>query len=201
MAKQKAMGDYIAENDFLGAVDHLNSTNPTWKSRWYKVCETIFSNCREWAKEYILDPIAKAVHKLGSIKQFAPKVRKNDIQVSADCKIETNEDGTQKCYLIEFFNEDDISVCSKVGTTVRRIQERIREELHSKTYQSMGAVRCVIHRVYDCGNIPAEGLESYFRAKYIRKYPNSFQKNDRFMDTVFDLAEADKICTKYLATA
>ena len=201
MANRK-MEDYVNENDFLGAVERLNNTNPTWRNRWYKVCETIYTNCREWAKEYILDPVAKAVHKLGSIKQYAPKVRKgDDIQVSADCKIESNEDGTQKCYLIEFFNEDDISVCSKVGTTVRKIQERIREELHSKTYQSMGAVRCVVHRVYNCGSIPAEGLESYFRAKYIRRYPNSFQKNDRFMNTTFDLVEADKICAKYLATA
>jgi hypothetical protein len=63
----------------------------------------------------------------------------------------------------------------------------------------MGAVRCVIHRIYDCGNIPAEGLESYFRAKYIRKYPESFKKNDRFINEKFDLKEADCIFSEYFA--
>ena len=98
-------------------------------------------------------------------------------------------------------DKNDESICSKVGTTTRTVQERIREELRSDTYKKMGAVRCIIHRVYDCGEIPAEGLESMFRATYIRKYPNSFHKNDRFIKQKFDLAEADKICKGYLCVA
>ena len=107
----------------------------------------------------------------------------------------------QKCYLIEFFDKEDNSLCSKVGTTKRTVQQRLREELRSDTYKKMGAIRCVVHRVYDCGEIPAEGLESEFRAKYIRKYPHSFYKNDRFIKQTFDLAEADKICKGYLCVA
>ena len=195
----RSMDSYLTANDFEGAVERLNNTSARWKGEWFDVCTTIFNRCKEWAKTYVLDPINKAVRKLTSIKSIAPRTRKSNIDISSGCVIQSNEDKVQKCYLIEFFDANDDSICSKVGTTIRKIQDRIREELNSKTYQSMGAVRCVIHRVYDCGEIPAEGLESYFRAKYIRKYPNSFHKNDRFIKQVFDLVEADKICAEYLA--
>ena len=75
---------------------------------------------------------------------------------------------------------------------------QLKEELKSATYTKMGCVRAVVNRVYDCGSLPAEGLESYFRAAYIKKYPESFKKNDRFISTFFDLAEADKIAATYL---
>lgn len=194
----KSMQDYIRDDDFLGAVDRLNSTNNTWRKRWFEVCRTIYEKSMEWAKEYVLDPIECAVRRVKSLKTYVPKVRKADIQVADGCNL-FNENRAQKCYLIEFFDENDHSICAKVGTTVRKVQQRIREELSSDTYKKMGAVRCVIHRVYDCGEIPAEGLESYFRAMYIRKYPQSFQKNDRFMKMTFDLSEADKIVAAYLA--
>ena len=38
-------------------------------------------------------------------------------------------------------------------------------------------------------------------AKYIKKYPESFNKNDRFIGTHFDLLVADKIAEKYLSLA
>ena len=89
-------------------------------------------------------------------------------------------------------------VCSKVGTTIRKVSERIREELTSKTYAGMGAVHCVINRVYECGDLPAEGVESMFRAKYIKMYPNSFHKNDRFINEHFDLKQADNFFKEYI---
>lgn len=189
---------YIDNNDFEGAKERLDNTNDRWRSHWYETCVEIFNACTEWSKKYVLDPIAKAVRKLTTIKVFAPKVRNEDITFSEGCVIQSNEDRAEKCYLIEFFDENKNSICSKVGTTIRTIQQRVREELSSKTYKKMGAVSCVIHRVYDCKGIPAEGLESYFRANYIRKYPNSFCKNDRFICAKFDLAEADKIYSEYV---
>lgn len=189
---------YIDNSDFEGAKARFENTSARWKSYWFSACEEIFNTCKEWAKKYVLDPAAKAIRKITTIKEIIPKVRKTDISFSEGCVIQNNEDRTQKCYLIEFFDKDNNSICSKVGTTIRTVQQRIREELGSKTYKNMGAATCVIHRVYDCGNIPAEGLESFFRAKYIRKYPNSFYKNDRFICEKFDLAEADKIYTEYM---
>ena len=89
-------------------------------------------------------------------------------------------------------------MCSKIGTTTREVRKRLVEELKNKTYKEMGCVRAVINRVYDCGELPAEGLESYFRAMYIKQFPNSFKKNDRFMNTFFDLKKADEIALAYL---
>ena len=86
-----------------------------------------------------------------------------------------------------------------MGTTTRKVLQRLKEELNSDTYKKIGCTRAVVNRVYDCGNIPAEGLESYFRAMYIRRYPQSFKKNDRFMNEWFDLKEADEIVLKYFA--
>ena len=178
---RKSAETYIAQNDFEGAKERLAEANPRWKSHWFNTCEQIYNACKEWSKMYVLDPIAKTVQKIISAQSnLFPRLKKEDISYSDKSIIQTNEDRRQKCYLIEFFDKNDESVCSKVGTTIRTIQERIREELNSKTYKNMGVVRCMIHRVYDCGNIPAEGLESEFRAKYIKKISNSSSKYRKY---------------------
>lgn len=195
----KSMGWYEANGDFEGAFERWMTTSPAWKSRWFEVCERIFKSCKNWVDKYVVDPIYKTITKIGSIKvRFAPRIRNENISVAEDCPLFNNELGTQKCYLIEFYDEDGDFVCSKVGTTTRTIQERINEELKSKTYSTMGAEFCVIRRVYDCGAIPAEGAESLFRAMYIRKHPDSFKKNDRFINTRFDYAEADRVFAEYI---
>lgn len=102
----------------------------------------------------------------------------------------------EKCYLFRFFDADNNLVCSKVGTTTRDVKQRAKEELRSKTYSN--CTKIIVDRVYDCKNYPAEGLESRIRAEYIKKYPNSFKKNDRFIDTLFDLEEIDNIVRDYL---
>lgn len=193
----KSMTWYVANNDFEGAKERLETTSPSWKTKWFEVCKTIFENCKDLAKKYILDAYEKSVKEITKV----PTKRKNKysdaILISSDCKSLLDE-ANEKCYLFEFFDENDNSICSKVGTTTRTVLQRLKEELKSKTYTEMGAVKAVIHRVYDCGQLPAEGLESYFRAMYIRKYPNSFKKNDRFINAKFDLLEADKISASYL---
>lgn len=107
----------------------------------------------------------------------------------------------EKCYLISFYDKDNNLVCSKVGTTTREVIKRIKEELRSKTYTSRGCETVKINRVYDCKEVPAEGLESYFRALYIRDYPTKFNKNDRFFDVEFDLEQADKFVAEYYKSA
>ena len=201
MAK-KSMADCVYDLDFEEAYSRWKDTSARWKSEWYAVCETIYSKAKEWSQKYILDPISRTIKKIASIKEiFAAKVKNTNILIADDCPEWNNSSGVEKCYLIEFFNEKFESIASKVGTTVRTVQTRIREELKSKTYQNMGAKYCVIHRVYDCGDIPAEGVESLFRAEYIKRYPASFCKNDRFIKEHFDYAEADKIFKNYIEKA
>lgn len=188
---------YIENNDFEGAVERFENTTPTWKSRWYEACEKIYNSCKKWTNDWVLNPIEKTIKKIQKLVTKRTTKLTNCILIAEDCPSLLDE-VKQKCYLFEFLDENDNLICSKIGTTTRGVRQRLTEELRSKTYKNMGACKAIIHRVYDCKDLPAEGLESYFRAKYIKKYPNSFKKNDRFMNLNFDLKQADKIYEKYI---
>ena len=193
-SRQKSARDYIEENDFDGAFERLqNATNKRWVNYWFGVCEQIACFCKEVAQKYILDPIQKTI--VEKLKDTRPRVRWGD-KIVAECDL--LDHATQKCYLFEFYNSHGELVCSKVGTTIRKVTQRLKEELRSETYSKLDCQRAVIKKVYDCGTMPAEGAESYFRAYYIKKYPNSFKKNDRFMHQLFDFNFADRLMKKYL---
>ena len=189
----KSMNWYIENNDFEGAKERFETTTPSWRRRWFETCAIIFQNCKELAKKYVLNPIDCTISKVITV---ATRKYANNIQVAENCDL--LDDAAEKCYLFTFYDAFDNMVCSKIGTTTRAVTQRLKEELKSVTYTKMGCVRAVVNRVYNCGSLPAEGLESYFRAAYIKKYPESFKKNDRFISTFFDLAEADKIAATYL---
>jgi hypothetical protein len=195
----KSMGWYVANNDFEGAMDRWATTSARWKKEWFGICKTIFDKSKEWAKTYILNPIEYTIQKVSQIKTATKRVSKYADKIQVANGVDLLDNAKEKCYLFTFFDEEDNLVCSKVGTTTRTVLKRLREELRSKTYIRLGCVRAVVNRVYDCGDIPAEGLESYFRAMYIRKHPQSFLKNDRFMNEWFDLKEADEIVLNYFA--
>ena len=188
---------YINNNDFEGAKARYESTSLNWKNRWFEVCLKIYNKCKELAKEWVINPVDKTISKVVNI--ISKRKSKYDEMIQINAEVGTNYDkGTEKCYLFTFYNANDEMVCSKIGTTTREVRKRLIEELKSKTYQNMGCVRAVVNRVYDCGELPAEGLESYFRAMYIKAYPESFKKNDRFLNTYFDLQKADEIAAAYL---
>ena len=83
-------------------------------------------------------------------------------------------------YLFKFYDTQGNLICSKVGTTTRLPETRMREEI--KYYIKHGievgdAKACVI---IDCEGLPAEGAESAARAYFIKRFPKAFHKNDRF---------------------
>lgn len=192
----KSMTWYINNNDFEGAKERLESTSASWKARWFNVCQTIFNNCKELVKKYILDPINYLIEtieereKISKDTKYAGKVlyQLDDLSVM--------DRATNKCYLVRFYTHTKDNLCGKVGTTIRSIYTRLNEELMSDTYAE--AQGYDILRIYDCGTIPPEGLESQFRAHYIRNNPKAFNKNDRFMGIEFDLEEADRIYADYV---
>lgn len=108
-------------------------------------------------------------------------------------------EGSQLVYLVRLLDREGELVWSKVGTTTRAIKKRMAE--HLRYYRKYGVSEVQVTRVWNCGELPAEGLESEFRAKYMKKYPGTFRKNDRFAGVEFDLEEADKIVENYLAGA
>lgn len=102
---------------------------------------------------------------------------------------------SEKFYLIRAFDANGKRIFSKVGTTIREMLTRMKE--HLKAYKDLGVVKIVVDKVWDCGNLPAEGFESWFRAWYIRRWPTQFNTKDRFFDVDFDLEEAQRIFTQY----
>ena len=131
------------------------------------------------------------------VKRVINKVKTAlNVNISYRAKADYPE-GSQLVYLIRLLDRDGGLVWSKVGTTTRTMKKRMAE--HLRYYKKYGVASIEVTRVYDCGEIPAEGLESEFRSKYMRKYPEAFRKNDRFTGVEFDLAEADSIVQNYLA--
>lgn len=166
---KKTMAECLANGDFEEAFYRWSHTSKTWVNKWFNVCVEIFHSSLEWSKKYIIDPIKKTITKIEQklIKQTA-----------------------NYFYLIRAYTSSDL-LFSKIGTTTRTVEQRMRE--HYKSYTKLGVTRIICDKVYDCGEVPPECFESYFRAKYIKQYPNTFVKNDRFMGVTFDLQQADEI--------
>ena len=194
----KPLKQCIAENDFLAALENLHRTTSHWMSHWFQGCLQIMENDPNWKARFVPDY---------EYLDFSPVTADNidfhqvwyhngkEILVNGD--IDLLDEVEQKCYLFRFFDSNNQLVCSKVGTTTKPILIRIKSEL--REYAKLDVCTCVIDRIYDCGELPAEGMESYFRAEYIRKHPQAFKKNDRFVSVAFDLIEADHICRSYLS--
>ncbi len=199
MAKKSASA-CIAENDFISALESLERANGRWANYWYGCCVAIMERDPHWKAQYEADPIYCEIRPI-SINSPAPQMKQiwyyNGKEILTNGEFSLLDEAEQKCYLFRFFDSEGNLICSKVGTTTRPILIRIKSEL--REYEKLDAVTCVIDRVYDCGHIPAEGMESYFRAEYIRRHPEAFRKNDRFFSVAFDLEDADRICRAYLA--
>lgn len=187
----------IATNDYVSAIERFNMTSNRWKNYWWDCIEQIYKNCEEFAKKYIIDPVNQLISETVE-KVRKPRKSKYDEIINSNGYNITAKSG-EICYLFRFFNDMGELVCSKVGTTTRTIRQRLAEELRSNTYKDMGATHAIVDRVYNCGELPAEGLESLIRSEYIRKYPHSFKKNDRFIGENFDLDYCDKVANSYLA--
>ena len=159
-----------------------NGFTPKEISKWTEYAEsTIKSYIRKFA-----DLIEKAKNTFYHITQKVKKVLRG---------------GKQLVYLYKFYNKMGELICSKVGTTTRLPEQRLKEEL--KYYQKHGieVERGEICSVIDCGAIPAEGAESETRAKFIRKFPDAFCKNDRFFGVDIPTRTFNKIVNEYLEAA
>lgn len=191
MNKKPTAKYYVDNNDFPGAVERFENSNKQWKNHWWSVCETIFNSCAEWARKYVLDPVARtisAIKKRGRPSKAADKIIWN-------CPPFT--DKGHRSYLVEFLDKKGNILFSKVGSFDRMdksIEVRFKSEL--KEYEKLNVEKVRVNRVYNT-EFPGEGLESIFRGFYVRKWPDAFQPKDRFIDRVFDLFEADELAAQY----
>lgn len=190
----KTAKEYIATNDFEGAKARYEKAPRNWKEHWWQTCAEIFEKSAEWAKKYILDPIKRTIEVLIE-KPTRKRKSKYDESIIFDCP-DFSEDWEQKCYLIRLLNNQGELVWSKVGTTTKTIAQRMRQ--HLRYYAKYGITKLIVDRVYNTGEVPAEGLESMFRAEYMKHNPQAFRKNDRFYQIRFDLADADRLATQFV---
>lgn len=104
----------------------------------------------------------------------------------------------QLCYLYKFYDSNNQLICSKVGTTTRLPEDRLKEEILYYKKRNIPVEKAKICSVIDCGELPAEGAESITRALFIRKYPTAFCKNDRFFGVDIPTKTFNKIVNEYL---
>ncbi len=111
-----------------------------------------------------------------------------------DCEINYNldeidfpEKGAEQIYLMKFYDLLGQLIFSKIGTTTRTALQRAREE--SKYYEKHGIEvgTIEIESVIDCKDLEAEAVESYLRWAYIKQYPHTWKKNDRFFGVNIDV--------------
>lgn len=197
----KSAKQCLATGDFETAKSRYEATTKQWKEHWWDCLVQIYNKVEIWSKKYILDPVAKVVRKIGEkIEKVANVVdttvnKRYYSNIILSNGVQFFSDGTQQFYLIRLLDKNNNLVYSKVGTTKRATQQRMKE--HLKYYAKDNVTTLIVDRVWDCGDTEAESYESIFRSYYIKKYPNSFRKNDRFIKTEFDLKEADEMFEKW----
>ena len=179
------------------AIEEMNAAStPYYRKKYFKIALDLYNNHpsiqRAW--EYV-------EHAYYIVDRFR---RKAMVWVTPSKCIDLGdispfEKGTNQVYIIYFYGADGQIIYSKPGTTVRLIKDRIKEELTS--YRKNGVCSARLMRLWDCGEMPPEGLESNLRAHYIKKYPGTFVKNDRFAGVHADLDDADRLAAEYLTRA
>lgn len=178
----KTYTDYVTTNDFEGAFDRFTQATKRYKQYWFDCCVEIFSACADWAKHYVIDPVSKTIQKLTA-------------KVEWECDVISGK-GKELCYIISVYDANNEFLFDKVGTTKMKVQTRMKGIL--KEYnKKMGASKIIVHRVFDCGEMSAEGLESYIRAYYIKKDSKSFLSKDRFTKP-FEVDTIDRLANEFL---
>ena len=182
----KSADNCIADNDFEEAKYRYENTSPRWKEHWWETIVIIYKKCTELAKKYILDFKNKVILTgsvlCGLINNLTENFKK----------------GTNICYLFKFYDNFGQIVFSKIGTTTRTVEKRAQEELrnYSKNFDVIGVT---IDSAIDCGEVDPEGAESYCRAMFIKEYPNTFLKNDRFLGVDIPTERFNNLVASYLA--
>ena len=135
----------------------------------------------------------------GYIRKFADLLEKFNTFYRITQKVKkVLRGGKQLVYLYKFYDSFGKLICSKVGTTTRLPEQRLKEEIKYYQKHDIPVDHAEICSVIDCGAIPAEGAESITRAAFIRKHPEAFCKNDRFFGVDISTRAFNKIVNDYL---
>lgn len=162
--------DYVRENDLMGAYGKYQMANARWKNHWWETVEKIYNSGREWAKQYILDPINRTLTKIGkAIKGHL----KNNVY------IEDETQGVKGCgaYLVFHYLEGKC-LWAKVGKADDG-KKRLKE--HFKKDYKGNIDKAVVKLWYPCDNSDiALTMENIMRDYFHHKKNFEWKKQDRF---------------------
>lgn len=119
IAQQK----YIDKNDLEGAYNRYATAYRNWKEHWWSVVEEIWKTCTEWAKKFILDPVAKVLQKREEAKC---RGRKSDAQIMYEC-----EARGMGAYIVKHYDSENNLLWTKVGkadNVVKRLREHLKKD-------------------------------------------------------------------------
>lgn len=168
----------------------------------YKALLNLIEEGAEWMKEYIFRPFERLIK--NRIQRNTRKNRAEANKRDAACPTYKNaldriiytddtvrqSAGVNQFYICRMIKDNGKVVYQKFGTTHRDTSVRMYE--HLRDHWNKGVRKIIVDRVYDVEDMPDVTVESFFRAKYGRKYKEQYIKLDRFGDAVIDLDEADK---------
>lgn len=155
----------IEENDIESAIARYEKTSKRYKEYWWETIVKIYESCKSWAKVYVIDKVTK------TIKEAVQKIKRKFV-----------EEKPSWCYWIRIKQYGKI-IYNKIGTTQEKDPVTRFKQIMKKGWAETGkdGLEYEVHRIYNCGDLPPEGLESEFRAKLIKKYKGkNYIKNDRF---------------------
>lgn len=168
----------------------------------YKALLNLIEEGAEWMKEYIFRPFERLIKNRiqRNTRQNRAEANKRDAAcptyknaldriIYTDDTVRQN-DGVNQFYICRMIKDNGKVVYQKIGTTRRDTNKRMYE--HLRDHWDKGVRKIVVDRVYDVEDMPDITIESYFRAKYGRKYKEYLVPTDRFKEAVIDLDEADK---------
>lgn len=190
----KSMYDYTTSGDFEGAKGRYESTSRRWKKAWWEVICDIWNNFKHWQEKYDLDMVAMTI--ITKVKKAVSRISNYGAEVIEKVPI-TFAKGTKICYLFKFYNSEGDLLFSKVGTTERTTQQRLKEEIIYYKKRSLDVAKAVIESVFDTGDLEPEGAQDYAKGHFIRKYKNCYIRNDRFACDI-DVNEFNTLISNYL---
>ena len=172
MSKSKAV--LIATNDFENAKIKFENANSRWKAHWFDCCQQIMTNCKEWAKKYILDPITMTITKIVEmIKKVKPKEEKNS-----------------HTYLIKMFDTKGNWIFTKIGKadSIEKRMKDFKNHEYKRNKVTIGATEII--KAYELPNDDlAQILESFMRNFFRKNKDVNYYPNDRF--DAFEPTEED----------
>lgn len=186
IAQQK----YIDQNDLEGAYNRFCITYANWKDHWWAVVEEIWTNCKDWAKKFMLDPIKRVLRKR-EIIEFKGCA---DAQITYEC--EAHGVGA---YIVKHYDADSNLLWTKVGKA-DDVEKRLRQHLRQDYKGTAVFAKCIAF--YPCNNPDhALSMENLLRYHFNKTY--GLLGRDRFPEltdvTAEDLATLDEKA-KVLAT-